>query len=177
MRSYIKYGISYGMISAILCILFFYSTLLFGNDPLGGSKAISYFFMLIIFFLVLWNFRRDEKQGVLHFHQGFFVVLVEHTVSCLLFALFVWASLMFFNPTLLDKHKEESTIFWNFIKPALIKTIGEKGFSKGLEDINMMTPTSLALDEFKKRFSILIFFVLIASFIMRRSPNTISKMR
>lgn len=172
MKSYLKYGVIYGILSSVLCMVYFYVTLSLGMNPLGGGKAISYFLMLGVFFLLLHNFRVKEKNGILHFHQGFFVVLVEHLVSCLLYTLFIWLSLQYFNSGLLLKHKKESTIFLNFIKPDLIRSIGEDGFRKGLEDIRSMTPLSLAFDEFKKRFAILLFFALIATFIMRRSPNT-----
>lgn len=173
MKGYLKFGVVFGLVSTILCIGYFYLTLLLGNNPLGGSKAISYFLMLGVFFLLLWSFRTKEKVGILHFHQGLFVILIEHVVACSFFALFIWLSLQYLNPDLLIRHKEESTIFLKFIKKDLVKTIGEDGFSQGLMDISSMTPASIALDEFKKRLTILLFFGLIASFIMRRSTITI----
>lgn len=174
MKGYLSFGVAFGLISAILCVGYFYLTLLLGNNPLGGSKAISYFLMLGVFFFLLWSFRTKEKVGILHFHQGLFVVLIEHLVACSCFALFIWFSLQHLHPDLLKRHKEESIIFLKFIQKDLVKTIGEEGFSKGLIDISSMTPVSIALDEFKKRFTVLLFFGLIASFIMRRSPNTIT---
>lgn len=159
------------MLSVAACVLMFSILIIAGTNPLGGSKVFSYFIMLSFFFGLLWYFRTSILGGELHFHQGFAVVIIEHFTACIGFSLFIYLYLNFINIDLLTRHKMESVSFLQFIEKDFVKTSGVEAYNQGLKDLEKITPLDIALDEFKKRFFILLFFVLLASFIMRRSPT------
>ncbi len=159
-----------GCVSAFCCIFFFLGALILGVNPLGGTKVISYFIMLCLLFLSLWYFREKVLGGVLHFHQGFVFALLVHLIACTAFAFFIWGYLKI-DVALITRHKQESQQFMKFMEKELVKTMGQTSFDQGVKDLNAVMPVDIGFDEFKKRFFILLFFVLVSAFIMRRSPN------
>jgi hypothetical protein len=72
---------------------------------------------------------------------------------------------------LLNRHREESQLVMQFVKEDIIKNRGKEAYEQGLNGLKTVSAFDVAIDEFKKRFLVLLFFVLLASFMMRRSPN------
>jgi hypothetical protein len=171
LAKYFKYGAIFGAISAAATMLLFVFTVLFGGNPLGASKALGYLVMLSGVFLSMWYFRTRLLNGLLHFHQAFFLGLVSHLVACVLFGAFVWLYLSALNPDLLVRHRVEALAFLEGGKVEYIKTMGEAAYKAGMDSLASLSARTIAWDEAKKRFITLLFFILLASFIMRRSPN------
>ena len=65
----------------------------------------------------------------------------------------------------------ESKLFFSSIKDDFVKTNSLEAFDISLASLDKLTIEDIVFDEFKKRFLIISFFVLLASFVMRRSPN------
>lgn len=160
-----------GALSAALSVVYFYVSLAMGVNPLGGSKAFGYLLMVLFFFPALWYFRKEYMGDELHFHQAFFLSLLMNLFACLLFASFVGFYLKFLHPEFLVRHITESKLFFASLKEDYVKTNGLVAYNFNLASLDKMTVADIVMDEFKKRFFILLFFVMVASFMMRQSPN------
>jgi len=160
-----------GFIAAALCAVYFYASLALDINPLGGSKAFGYIIIVAVFILALWHFRKTYLNSEMHFHQAFFLSFLMNFVSCLVFAGFVGFYLKFLNPELLARHIAESKLFFASIREDFVKTNSLKAYQISLASLDKMTVSDIMWDEFKKRFLILLFFVLLVSFMMRRSPD------
>lgn len=144
---------------------------MFGINPLGGSKAFGYILMVILFFPALWYFRKNYLNNEMHFHQAFVLAFLMNLFTCLLFCLFIWIDLSFIDPHLFVRHITESKIFFSSIKDDFVKTNSLESFNISLASLDKLTIGDIVFDEFKKRFLIISFFVLLVSFVMRRSPS------
>jgi hypothetical protein len=160
-----------GAISAALCVVYFYGSLTMELNPLGGSKAFGYLLMVLLFFPALWYFRKEYMGEELHFHQAFFLTLLMNFFACFLFASFVGFYMKFLHPEFLARHIAESKLFFASLKEDYVKTNGLEAYNFNLASLDKMTVADIVMDEFKKRFFILLFFVMVASFMMRQSPN------
>lgn len=170
MNKYVSYSFFAGLISAIVGAIYFGLSLVYGINPIGGSKAFGYILMLLLFFPSLWYFRKFYLNGEMHFHQAFFLILLIDFVSCILYALFIWLYLELISPDLLTRHIGESKLFFKLIKDDYIKTMGKEAFNVSLKALEEVRAIDIAIDEFWKRFIVLLIFGFIISFIMRKSP-------
>jgi hypothetical protein len=168
---YFRYAFLAGAVSAAFCIVYFYVSLALGLNPLGGSKAFGYLIMVLLFFPALWYFRKEYMANELHFHQAFFLALLMNFFACVLFASFVGFYIQFLQPDFLTRHIAESKLFFASLKEDYVKTNGLEAYQFNLASLDKMTVADIVMDEFKKHFFILLFFVMVSSFMMRQSPN------
>ncbi len=171
MLKYFKYSLVAGLASALVSIIYFTLSIAFGFNPLGGSKAFGYILMVLMFFPALWHFRKNYLNGEMHFHQAFFLTIQINLYSCLFFVLFVALYLNVLDPSLLVRHITESKMFFASIKDDFIKTNSLEAYTISLASIDKLTAFDIVKDEFMKRFFILLFFVMLVSFVMRRTPE------
>ena len=171
MLKYFRYAVFAGAVSAAFCVGYFYISLAMGMDPLGGSKAFGYLLMVLMFFPALWYFRKQHLANEMHFHQAFFLSFLMNFFACLFFVSFIAFYLEYLHPELLLRHIRESKLFFASVKQDFVKTNGLPAYEVSLASLDKLTAVDIVMDEFKKRFFILLFFVLLASFMMRRSPN------
>lgn len=171
MQKYFRISFIAGLISASISFIYFVGSNLFGINPLGGSKAFGYILMVILFFPALWYFRKNYLNNEMHFHQAFALAFLMNLFACLLFCLFIWVDLSFIDPNLIVRHITESKLFFSSIKDDFVKTNSLEAFNISLASLDKLTIGDIVYDEFKKRFLIISFFVLLVSFVMRRSPS------
>ena len=72
---------------------------------------------------------------------------------------------------LLVRHITESKMFFSSIKEDFVKTNSLEAYEISLSSLDKLTVIDIVKDEFMKRFLILLFFVMLVSFVMRRTPN------
>ena len=95
--------------------------------------------------------------------------------ACLFNSLLIGLYLTQFNPQVLESHKQESKMFITSMKADYLKTMSLGAFEDGLKSLENITVSEIMWDEFYKRFLILLIFVVIASFIMRRTHYNVEK--
>jgi len=171
LQKYIKYSLLAGIASAFLSLTYFVVSNLFGLNPLGGSKAFGYFLMVLMFFPALWHFRKTYLNNEMHFHQAFVLAFLMNLFTCFFFSFLIWFYMSTIDTDLLMRHITESKMFFSSIKEDYVKVNSLEAFNVGLASLDKLTIGDIVFDEFKKRFLIITFFVLLVSFIMRRSPH------
>ncbi|MBC7390456.1 MAG: DUF4199 domain-containing protein [Opitutaceae bacterium] len=175
MIKFFTFSFLFGVLSAIVCFLFFIAEITLNINPLGASKAFGYVLMFAMFFPAIWYFREKQLGGKIHFPQGLLFGSLMNFFACLFNSLLIGLFLTQFNPQVLESHKQESKMFITSMKTDYLKTMSLEAFESGLKSLENITVGDIMWDEFYKRFLILLIFVIIASFIMRRTQYSEEK--
>jgi hypothetical protein len=159
----VRYGVLCGLVSfAVLLLLY-----LLGYNPLGNAGRWSYLPLPVFIFMGLRYFKlfHDAEIG---FWKGVRVNLAITFYTAMCAAMLVYVMLYLVGPELIQQHVAELRTMLDESREAQIKLIGESTFEQAYQDLDQLSPSMLATQDFLSRMLVGVMFSIVAAVFFRK---------
>ena len=153
-KAILKYGLIYGSLTALSCMLFFVVMYYLNGNPLLFRRPDIGFNIIFIGFAI-WNFRR-HNGGFLHFYEGFSIGFLTNIIGAILTGLFIYLFIVFIDNQPLLNWIESSKQILIKQKATFAAILNEQNFQSQYKAISEAKPYQIILDELMfKQFGII----------------------
>jgi hypothetical protein len=170
MNKYLATAYQFGTLGGILSVASFYFLSFLYPDPTNLTLIFGYFLVPVALFLSIKFFKEYSNSGFLSFAEGMTVGFVTYTLIGLLSALGIWLILLL-SPEFFEVIKQVKLKVLMENKETIVSQVGEYSFDLTLENLKLMTPWDVALNDGLWKILPGMFFSIIISIILRKNPN------
>jgi hypothetical protein len=140
----IPFGIIAGVLTSVYCLV------LYGLDilPLDGKKAPSLVLHLVMMIVGVWQYRKGQKDEILHFWEGLLVSNFINLVGACVSAAFLYFLLQY-DPQILPRYIQETlqALALPNIKNQFLQEMGEPAYQSILAQFKVLKISDIARDE------------------------------
>ena len=164
----LRFGIAYTSAQAIILVVSHVT----GANPFGPVRLWMLLLLPVFIFSGLRYLARFEVAKYLSYLSAFRTGSMISFLGSACSAMLVYIYTVLAGPGLLQKHKAEMQEMLKIAEPQLTDALGKQNLIRMAEEIEKVTPSSLAFDDFFQKiiFGIIISFIL-AFFFKKRQPS------
>lgn len=170
MSKYFTTAYKFGGLGGALSILAFFILSLFHPDPTSWNLIFGYVMTPIVVFLSIKFFKEYSNNRYLSFSEGMSIGFVTYTILAFLSALGIWV-LLLLSPELFAQIKASKLEVLVNGKENIINQMGINSYEYTLDSLKNILPKDIALDDGIRKIVTGLFFTIIISIILRKTPN------
>lgn len=166
-QTIVRVGVRYGVLCGLVSFAILLALYLLGFNPLGDAGRWSYLPLPVFIFMGLRYFKlfHDAEIG---FWKGVRVNLSITFYTAMCAAMLVYVMLHLVGPELIQQHVAELRTMLEVSREAQIKLIGEATFEQAYKDLDQLSPSMLATQDFLSRMLVGVMFSIVAAVFFRK---------
>ncbi|MBD2700942.1 DUF4199 domain-containing protein [Spirosoma sp. BT702] len=162
-----------GLITGVLCFLYFLGLYALDIAPLGNIRVLDYGIHIIVMATTVWYYRKNIGQGRLHFWEGLTIGYVLNTMAALVTGWLIYLFVTQIDPGVFDEYVVNSKKLLLEGKKQLTDQFGPETFAEQWTKTINMKPSVLIPDELTKKTALAVLPVLIISLIFRKQDYSV----
>ncbi len=171
----IKTALNYGAMSGLGSFAMFLLLYWTSSNPLGQISWLGVWIPIVFIVLGTKHYRENEGLGYIRYWQAFRVGFLTAACGGFLFALLVWTFASVIDVNIVERFKEESLMYLEQSEQLSKSMFGDKLYDASIENIEKITTTSIASQEFwNKTFGGLIISFITAGILRKTPPSPIN---
>lgn len=171
MKPLFQVPLKFGLIGAGINMLMFFVLHWTGTNPLLEMRVFDFFIIPVFIFFGIKEFRDTFNQGLMEFWQGMTVGFFIYGLIALLYSGFLWLSLQFVNPEMLQFYITESLNVINENKDLLTEEMGVENYQNSYNEVSKTTSFDLVIDSFVKKAGIGFLLTSVLSTVLKKQPK------
>lgn len=169
----LKFPLLAGLMTGVLCFLYFLALYALGVPPLGNIRALDYGIHIIMLVATIWYYRKTIGHGRLHLWEGLTIGYVLNTVAALVTGWLIYFFVTQVDPGVFAEYVVNSKKLLLEGKKQIIDQFGPETFAEQWQKVSTMQPGVLLPDELTKKTALAVLPVLLISLIFRRQDYSV----
>jgi len=162
-----------GLITGVLCFLYFLALYALGVPALGNVRVLDYGIHIIMLVGTVWYYRKNIGQGHMHLWEGLTIGYVLNTAAALLTGWLIYLFVSYVDPAVWVEYVANSRKLLLEGKKQIVDQFGPETFNEQWAKVTSMQPGVLLPDELTKKTALAVLPVLIISLIFRKQDYSV----
>lgn len=162
-----------GLLTGVLCFLYFLGLYLLGIPALGNVRVLDYGIHIIMMVATVWYYRKYIGQGRLHLWEGLTIGYVLNTIAALVTGWLIYLFVTQIDPGVFSEYVANSKKLLLEGKKQITDQFGPETFADQWSKVVTMQPSVLLPDELTKKTALAVIPVLIISLIFRKQDYSV----
>lgn len=169
----LKYPLLAGLLTGVLCFLYFLGLYFLGIPALGNIRVLDYGIHIIVIIATVWYYRKYVGHGRLHLWEGLTIGYVLNTIAALITGWLIYFFVTQIDPGVFTEYVTNSKKLLLDGKKQITDQFGPETFTEQWNKVLTMQPSVLLPDELTKKTALAVLPVLIISLIFRKQDYSV----
>ncbi|MDO1446778.1 DUF4199 domain-containing protein [Rhodocytophaga aerolata] len=166
---YVQISAVFGLLGAILIVLYFFCFYWLGKNPLLYMSTFDLVIPVICMTLAMFYFRDRKRAGSMHFWEGLIIGFFTNFIATFLSALVIYLFIVFIDTGLLTKHIADLQDLIVQSKEQINTQFGKDAFEQTVQKISQTSASDVGIDLFIKKFLICLFASGFVAAVLRKN--------
>lgn len=162
-----------GLLTGVLCFLYFLGLYLLDIPALGNIRVLDYGIHIIVMTATVWYYRKYIGHGRLHLWEGLTIGYVLNTMAALVTGWLIYLFVTQIDPGVFSEYVANSKKLLLDGKKQITDQFGPETFAEQWNKVVTMQPSILLPDELTKKTALAVIPVLIISLIFRKQDYSV----